>query len=146
MRALSCALALALLSGCASNGMPNRTAAKVVLGALVVGTASLAVAAAVKGNALEKDLRADVQNSTLTGRDFAKRDDEGRRWNRIGRASTFVCGLSLLGLAIVWEMGVGDRYQIGPREAPAAQPVLPPAASLPVPGARAAAQRSATPR
>jgi hypothetical protein len=160
MRALCCGLALAVLSGaCASsNGLPNRTAAKVVLGAVVLGAAALAGVAAAKGNSIEKDLRTDLQGGALSGRDFASRDDDGRRWNRIARASAFVSGVALIGFGIVWEMGIGDRFQYGPTETggiPTVSPIpagpppspTPPISALPRPGERRlTAQRSATPR
>jgi hypothetical protein len=158
MRALCCGLALVVLSGgCASsNGLPNRTAAKVVLGVVVLGAAALAGVAATKGNSIEKDLRTDVQAGSLSGRDFAKRDDDGRSWNRVARASAFVSGVALLGFGIVWEMGVGDRFEFGPAETggtPTVSPIpsgpppppTPPISALPRPGERPA-QRSATPR
>jgi hypothetical protein len=145
MRVLCCGVALAVLSaGCASNGVPNRTAAKVVLSVVVVGAAALVTTAVVKGNKVEGDLRNDLQGTAVSGRDFAKRDDEGRRWNRIARASGFVGALALIGLGIVWEMGVGDKVQMGPAESPNA--AMPPTAMLPLPGGKPPAQSSATAR
>jgi hypothetical protein len=122
------AMAVALLgAGCASGDLPRRTAPKVILGALVLGGAALAVVAAVKSDAIEKDLREDYGRGGLSGRDFGTRDADGERWNRIGRASAFVGGLSLLGLGVLWEMSLSDRAGQGPAEAPAAQPMIFPA-------------------
>jgi hypothetical protein len=54
MRALCCGVALAVLSaGCASSGLPNRTAAKVVLGVVVVGAAALVATSRGKGDCVE---------------------------------------------------------------------------------------------
>ncbi|HXU81352.1 MAG TPA: hypothetical protein VN914_08140 [Polyangia bacterium] len=120
MRALACGLVILLAGGCAS----GRTAGKVVLGALVVGSAALAVGAAVKGNSIESKLGDDYRQREITGMEFATRDSEGQRWNRIGRAATFVGALSLLGLGVIWEMSLADRAQ---NEAPKPQlaPIFP---------------------
>lgn len=135
VRTLGMGLILALLAGgCASNsGLPRRTVPKVILGALVLGGAALAVSAAIKSDGIEKDLREDYARGGLSGRDFADRDAEGERWNRIGRASAFVSGLSLLGLGILWEMSLSDRAGRDAVEAPANAgppifPLSPPAA------------------
>lgn len=146
MRALSLTMALGLLlAGCASGDLPRRTAPKVILGALVVGGAALAVVAAVKGNAIEKELRQDYAGGNLSGRDFGARDADGERWNRIGRASAFVGGLSLLGLGVLWEMSLSDRAT-APAEAQGKPPLIfpvQPAASLqlPAPGRSIAGAR-----
>jgi hypothetical protein len=120
MRALACGLVILLAGGCAS----GRTAGKVVLGALVVGSAALAVSAAVKSNSIESKLNDDYRNRAITGMEFAQRDSDGQRWNRIGRAATFVGGLSLLGLGVIWEMSLSDRAGSEPAQ-PAPGPVLP---------------------
>ena len=124
MRALACGLVILLAGGCAS----GRTAGKVVLGALVVGSAALAVGAAVKSNSIESKLADDYRTREITGSEFAKRDSDGQRWNRIGRAAAFVGGLSLLGLGVIWEMQLGDQARSEP-----AQPV--PGSLLPLPRA-----------
>jgi hypothetical protein len=120
MRALACGLVVLLAGGCAS----GRTAGKVVLGALVVGSAALAIGSAVKSRSIESNLNDDYLNRTITGMEFAKRDSDGQRWNRIGRAATFVGGLSLLGLGVIWEMSVADRAQSEPPR-PVPGPLLP---------------------
>jgi hypothetical protein len=120
MRALACGLVFLLAGGCAS----GRTAGKVVLGALVVGSAALAIGAAVKSSSIESKLDDDYRNREITGMQFAERDSEGQRWNRIGRASAFVSGLSLLGLGIIWEMSLGDHASSEPAQ-PAPGPILP---------------------
>jgi hypothetical protein len=113
MRALACGLVILLAGGCAS----GRTAGKVVLGALVVGGAALAIGAAVKSNSIEKNLNDDYRGQTITGMQFADRDSDGQRWNRIGRAAAFVGGLSLLGLGVIWEMQLADKAQSEPAKA-----------------------------
>src|SRR4030095_3124403 len=105
--------------GCAS----GRTAGKVVLGALVVGSAALAVGAAVKGNSIESKLGDHYRHAELTGMEFTTRDSEGQRWNRIGRAATFVGALSLLGLGVIWEMSMGDDARSEPPR-PDAAPIF----------------------
>jgi len=120
MRALACGLVILLAGGCAS----GRTAGKVVLGALVVGSAALAVSAAVKSNSIESKLNDDYRNRAITGMEFAQRDSDGQRWNRIGRAATFVGALSLLGLGVIWEMSLADRAGTEPGR-PAPGPMLP---------------------
>src|SRR4029079_13430995 len=107
MRALACGLVILLAGGCAS----GRTAGKVVLGALVVGGAALAIGAAVKSSSIEKNLNNDYRGQPITGMQFAERDSDGQRWNRIGRAAAFVGGLSLLGLGVIWEMELADHGQ-----------------------------------
>jgi hypothetical protein len=126
MRALCLGLVFLLGAGCAS----GRTAGKVVLGALVVGSAALAVGAAVKSNSIESKLADDYRTREITGSEFAKRDSDGQRWNRIGRAATFVGALSLLGLGVIWEMSMGDEARAQPAR-PDATPIFPlPAAQL----------------
>jgi hypothetical protein len=129
MRAFCCALVFLFAGGCAS----GRTAGKVVLGALVVGSAALAVGAAVKSESIETKLADDYRTREITGREFANRDAEGQRWNRISRASAFVGALSLLGLGVIWEMSLGDKAQ---EQAPKVDqsPIFPvPAAQLQLP-------------
>jgi hypothetical protein len=121
MRALACGLVFLLAGGCAS----GRTAGKVVLGALVVGSAALAISAAVKSNSIESQLRDDYRTRDITGMEFAKRDSEGQRWNRIGRAATFVGGLSLLGLGVIWEMSLNDRAANTEPVPPRTGPLIP---------------------
>jgi hypothetical protein len=121
MRALCCGLALLLAGGCAStSGRPSHTMPKVILGVLLVGGAALAIGAAAKGQSIEDKLGTDYAGRDIGGREFASRDSEGQRWNRIARASTFVSGLALLGLGVIWEMSAGDRaqYEAPPRPAP----------------------------
>jgi hypothetical protein len=132
MRALCVGLVCLLGAGCAS----GRTAGKVVLGALVVGSAGLAVGAAVKSESVQTKLADDYRTREITGDEFANRDAEGQRWNRIGRAATFVGGLSLLGLIVIWEMSMGDRAQSEPAK-PSADPIFPlPAARMALPAPR----------
>jgi hypothetical protein len=132
MRALACGLVFLLAGGCAS----GRTAGKVVLGALVVGSAALAVGAAVKGKDVQNKLADDYRQRDVTGMEFATRDSEGQRWNRIGRAATFVGALSLLGLGVIWEMQLNDQAQSEPPK-PQMAPMFPvPSARLPLPSVR----------
>jgi hypothetical protein len=130
MRALCLGLVVLFASSCAS----GRTAGKVVLGALVVGSAGLAVGAAIKSDSIEKKLADDYRDREITGKEFADRDSEGQRWNRIGRAATFVGALSVLGLAVLWEMSMGDEAASAPPP-PRMAPIFPvPAAQLSLPG------------
>jgi hypothetical protein len=133
MRALCCGLALLLAGGCASNGtIPSRTLPKVILGAVLVGTAGLAVGAAFKGRSVENSLANDYKQREISGSEFASRDADGRRWNRIGRASLFVSGLSLLGLGVLWEMSRADRAQAESTN-PDQGPLLPIPAAMTIP-------------
>jgi hypothetical protein len=126
-------------SGCAAgtraDGTPNRSFARNLLIGVALGSAALAVGSAVAGAKVERDLRSDLDAGGLSGREFAELDADGRRWNRLSRAATFASGLSVLGVAIVWQMGVSDRMQLGPR-APSPeerQPIFPPSPTgLPV--------------
>jgi len=113
--------------GCASSGSSKRTVARTVLVVLAAGTAAMAVGAAVKGKSIENDLRDDLESRTLTGPQFTERDNEGRNWNRVARASTLGFGLSLLGLGILWEMRQGDRMEQPPKYTPADDkaPIIP---------------------
>jgi hypothetical protein len=136
MRALRGAVVLMLVAGCATNGsLPRRTAPKVILGVLMVGSAALAVGAAIKSHSIENDLANDYKQREISGREFASRDSQGQRWNRIGRASAFVSGLSLLGLGVLWEMSKADEAQTEPSQ-PNQTPLfpLPAAMTLPRPG------------
>lgn len=148
MRALCVALSLLLIGGCASSSgssTPNRTAPAVILGVLLAGSAALAVTAAVKSKDLGRKLDDDVKGGSLDGTTFIERDKEGRRWNRIGRASAFVGGLAALGLAIVWEMGLGQHAD---EQVPSPSPVAggpraaTPTSWLPAPSSRQVAARS----
>jgi hypothetical protein len=105
-------LALVFVCGCGS----NRAIARNLLVALTLGSAALAVGAAVKSNRIEKDLKRDLDQGSLTGRQFADRDDQGTHWNRIGRAAAFGAGVFVIGLGIVWETGVASEIQNGPRQ------------------------------
>jgi hypothetical protein len=130
MRALCLGLVVLFASGCAS----GRTAGKVILGALVVGSAGLATGAALKSDSIEKKLADDYRDREITGKEFADRDSEGQRWNRISRAATFVGALSVLGLVVIWEMSTGDKAQSEPAK-PNMAPIFPvPAAQLSLPG------------
>jgi hypothetical protein len=138
MRALCLALALSLAAGCASGGnRPKRTVPAVILGVLMVGGGAVAVGAAAKSQSIEKKLGDDYNQRDIGGREFASRDAEGQRWNRVARGATFVSALSLLGLAVLCEMAAGDRAQYEapkpPSNAPIYNPSLPPAAAFPAP-------------
>jgi hypothetical protein len=130
MRAVLWVLApLFLLMGCASEGAKGRSSARHLLLGLAAASAAGVVGAAVISDQKEKSLQQDVQAGTLTGRQFADRDAEGRRWNRIGRASAFVGVLSLVGLGILWQMDIADRVQEAatePTPGGDAVPLLPP--------------------
>jgi hypothetical protein len=132
------------LAGCASGpGIKNRSVARGVLIGLAVATAGAAIGSAVVSQRKEDDLRKEIETTTLTGRQFAERDAQGMRWNRIARASAFASGLAVVGLLVLWEMSVGDRIQNGPL------PETPPAAAtlrLPPPSAALPAQSWATAR
>jgi hypothetical protein len=117
MRALCCGLVLLLGGGCASSGGHNRTVPGVILGALVVGSAALAISAAVKSDSIEQKLGDDYKSREVTGSEFASRDSQGQRWNRISRAAAFVGGLSVLGLGILWEMSLSDKAESQPTKA-----------------------------
>jgi hypothetical protein len=118
------------LAGCGTAS--NRAAAKTVLLALTVGTAAVAVGAAVKSGSIKDDLQKDVDAGNLTARQFIDRDADGNHWNRVSRAAAFGSAVFLLGVLAVWEMGAGDRVQYGPREwtpADDPRPILPPTQS-----------------
>lgn len=130
MRAPVLVLVVALGSGCATSGA-NRTGSdglsgrKIAAGVLIgvaVASAGMATFAMTKGNRIERDLRDDLATGTLTGRQFAERDADGLRWNRVARASGFVGGLSLIGLGILWEMAIGDRAASAAAPSAAPQP------------------------
>jgi hypothetical protein len=107
--------------------LPRRTAPKVILGALIVGSAALAVGAAVKSRSIENDLANDYKTREISGSEFANRDAQGQRWNRIARASSFVGAVSVLGLGVLWEMSLNDQATVEPTKTNAA-PIFPPAA------------------
>jgi hypothetical protein len=112
--AFAVTLSAALSGGCGSS---RATARAVLVGvALVAGGA--AIGSTVISSNKEDSLRADAQTGSLSGRAFADRDAEGQRWNRAARASTFVAGIALVGLGVLWEMSLGDRALMV--EAPAA--------------------------
>lgn len=119
MRLTASLLVALLAAGCASTGQggrSDRSLARNVLIGVAAGSAALAVGAAVAGENVESRLRRDYEAGAVSGREFAGRDAEGKRWNRVARASGFVTGLSIIGLGILWEMSIGDRIQRGPRE------------------------------
>jgi hypothetical protein len=139
MRALCLGLTLLLVGGCASNEpLPHRTLPKVILGAVVVGAAGLAVGAAVKSRSIENSLANDYKARDISGSEFADRDSQGQRWNRIGRASAFVSGVALLGLGVLWEMSLSDHAQVEPTPIDKA-PIFPAPTALTVPLPRATA-------
>lgn len=134
MRAMGVVLLVAIATaGCGTGRvgadgkpMPRYTAAKVILGVVAVGAAAIAAGAAVKGQRLEDDLRDDSRTGGLTGRQFADRDNEGKRWNRAARASAFASGLALIGMGVIWEMSLGDGAARGKDESrPDAKPIFP---------------------
>ena len=98
--------------------MRSRSLAKGLLLALTAAAAGGAAGAAVMSDNKEKSLRDDLAAGSVTGRDFAERDAEGMRWNRAARASVLIGGLAIVGLVITWQMGLADRYQLGPAEQP----------------------------
>lgn len=137
-RRLCGVLALVLLCGCGPGF--RHGAARNVLLALTVGSAALAVGAAVHSRKVQNDLRRDIDAGQVTGREFVDRDASGTRWNRISRAAAFSSGVFVLGLGIVWEMGQSDRSIEGPAErtpADDSQPIFPPG---PVAQSRASAR------
>ena len=113
-RRVCLALAVVLLCGCGPGF--RHGAARNVLIALTVGSAALAVGAAIHSRTIQNDLRRDLDAGQVSGRDFVDRDASGTRWNRISRAAVFSSGLFVLGLGIVWEMGQADRTVDGPAE------------------------------
>jgi hypothetical protein len=120
-------LVLALVGGgCARGpGVRSRGVAKGILIALTAAAAGGAAGAAAIGNNKEKELRDDLAVGGITGREFADRDLEGRRWNRAARGAAFLGGLALVGLVVVTQMGISDRYQYGPPEQPLGPPIYP---------------------
>ena len=125
--------------GCGSSGTGRgrKVAAGVLLGLAAVAGGG-AVAAGVASNNKEKELREDLEAGTVDGSEFAARDQSGVRWNRAARASAFVAGLAVVGLVVVWEMGLSAERQYGPAEQPTLGPLLPtgnpPAAAVAIPG------------
>jgi hypothetical protein len=130
-------LAALLVGGCSRTpGVRSRGLAKGILLVVAAAAAGGAAGAAVMSDRTEKSLRDDLAAGSLTGRAFAVQDDEGRRWNRIGRASVLVGGLAIVGLVITWQMALADRYQYGPPELPKSAPIFPagsPGATAPRP-------------
>jgi hypothetical protein len=126
-RVAALALAGALLAtGCSSApGVRSRGVAKGLLLALTAAAAGGAAGAAVVSNNKEKSLRDDLAAGRVSGREFAERDAEGLRWNRAARASVLIGGLAIVGLVITWQMGLADRYQLGPAEQPTLPPIYP---------------------
>jgi hypothetical protein len=137
---LTLGLMVALLAGgCSSSpGVRSRSLAKGLLVTLALAATAGAAGAAVVSQNREKSLRDDVEMGLVSGREFADRDAEGKRWNRLGRGSVLVGGLAIVGLVIAWQMGLGDHYQFGPLEppAPAVPPPRPAAPSSAGPNAR----------
>ncbi len=116
MRATSLLLILALGSGaCASGGSSSsgRDTVKKVLIGIAVGSAALAIGSAVGGHAAQNSLQDDLVSKPLSGSDYVSADEAGIRWNRMARASLFVSGLSLIGMGVLWEAGVGDAIRQG---------------------------------
>jgi hypothetical protein len=116
MRPLCVALSLLVVGGCAStsdggSSHASRAVPTAILSALVVGSAALAVGAALKSKDVGRKLDDDLQRGALDGRAFIDRDAEGKRWNRIARASAFFGGLAVIGLGIVWEIHQSDRLE-----------------------------------
>jgi hypothetical protein len=119
-------VAVLLAAGCASKpGVRSRTLAKGLLLAVTAAAAGGAAGAAVMSEKQEQRLRDDLAAGSVTGRDFAKQDAEGLRWNRVGRASVLVGSLALVGLVITWQMGLADAYQLGPAEQPQVPAIYP---------------------
>jgi hypothetical protein len=142
--ALCTALALlaALTAGCGTGkGRPSRGIAAGLLIGLTAVAGGATIYSAKVSDQKQKDLERDVQAGSLTGRQFATRDQEGQRWNRAARASAFVGILGVVGLVIVGEMMLADQNQYGPVEPPAEKPIIPgasperpaAAAALPLP-------------
>ena len=118
--------AAVLAAGCgtASRGRGRGVAAGLLIGLATVAIGST-VATAVVSNDKEDKLREDVQAGTLSGREFAERDEEGKRWNRAARASAFVAGVAVVGLLILGEVTWADQYEYGPVTPPASKPIIP---------------------
>jgi hypothetical protein len=135
--AAALALMALLIGGCSrAPGVRSRGLARGILLAVAAAAAGGAVGAAVISDKKEKTLRDDLAGGSLNGRTFAVRDDEGKRWNRMGRASVLVGGLAVVGLVITWQMGLADHYQYGPAESPKNPPIFPagaPGAAAPRP-------------
>jgi hypothetical protein len=133
------ALLGALSAGCGTGkGRPSRGIAVGLLVGLTAAAAGGTIYAANVSSKKEKELRDEVQAGTLSGRQFAEKDEQGQKWNRAARASAFVGVLGVVGLIIVGEMMLADGNQYGPLEPPAAKPIIPgqqperpPAAKLP---------------
>lgn len=141
--ALTLVFGLALpLGGCATSvrkadGMPDRSTARNVLIGVAAATVAIAVGGALAGNATEASLKDDLAAGKVSGDDYVSRDRTGKRWNRLSKFALFGTGLSLVGMALLWEASEGDRIQYGPIEGPS-QGSKPPVASA-SPGAAPAA-------
>jgi hypothetical protein len=117
---------LLLASGCSSGpGVRSRSLAKGLLLALAAAAAGGVAGATVISENKEKSLRDDLVSGMVSGREFAERDAEAKRWNRAARASVLIGGLAIVGLVITWQMGLADRYQYGPAEQPTVPPIYP---------------------
>jgi hypothetical protein len=112
----------ALAGGCGTGG--HSFARNVLIGVAVI-SAGAAVGAAVVSDNKKTSLANDAEAGGLSGRQFADRDREGTHWNRAARASAFACGLSLVGLALLWEMRLGERAAAGDNAASASVVPLP---------------------
>lgn len=129
--ALGLALGLALpAGGCATparkpDGMPDRSTTRNVLIGVAAATVAIAVAGAVAGAAAESSLEDDLAAGKVSGDDYVDRDKAGRRWNRLSKLALFGAGLSLVGMALLWEASEGDRVQYGPIETSKPPPPLP---------------------
>jgi hypothetical protein len=126
-RGVCALLMMAMLAGGCAN-TSGRAIARNVLIALAVGSAGIAVGAAVKGHGIEQDLKTQVAAGGLAGRTYVMRDDEGNRWNRVGRAAAFTSGLFVASLAVLWEMSESAAVQNGPAEKTPAEdphPIIP---------------------
>jgi len=120
MRTAGVVLGLVALLGGGCSG-PHATARNLLLGVMVVAGGA-AVTGAVISNDRKTTLQKDAMSGGLTGRQFAERDAEGVRWNRIARGSTFVAGLALVGVALIWEMNTSDSIS---GDVPAPQALVP---------------------
>ncbi len=118
IRLVACVLSplLLLSAGCGSAG-PGRSSgngtARTVLLAVAVGSAAVAIGSAFVSANKESSLRDDLAAGKVTGSDYNERNASGLRWNRFSRASVFIGGLSLVGMGLLWEMGVGENLRNG---------------------------------
>ena len=147
------ALVLFLLGSFLAAGCGSRGVAAGVLGVAAVLAGAGAVGAATISTDKEKKLADDVAKGGLTGRQYADRDSEGKRWNRTARGAAFVSGLALVGLVLVWESSLAASSQYGPAEQPRGGRLIPGVSPAPTPTSAAlhpagisTAQRSASAR